>query len=67
MKRLDIKTTATATVTLDGLDVNKVLEAAADLAHHVLEELGPYREKNEIYDMFDCEAEACEFLDMIDD
>ena len=67
MKRLEVKTTATTTVTLDGLDVNDVLAAAADLAHHVLEELGPFREEHGIDEVFPCEAEACEFLDMIDD
>lgn len=66
MKRLEVKATATATVTLDGLDVNDVL-AAADLAHHVLEELGPFREEHGMDEIFPCEAEACEFLDMIDD
>lgn len=54
-------------VTLDGLDVDKVIEQAAQLAHLVLEELSMYRQENGIEDFFSCEAEACSFLDLIDD
>lgn len=43
MKKLKVTTTASATVTLDGLDINDVIQKAADLAHHVLEELSIYR------------------------
>ena len=67
MKRLRIETTATANITLDGLDINEVIQEAADLAHEVLEELSIYRQRNGIDDFFDCEGTACAFLDKIDD
>lgn len=67
MKQLKVTTTASAIVTLDGLDINEVIKQAADLAHLVLEELSIYRQRNEIDDTFDCEGEACAFLDLIDD
>ena len=68
MKRLKITTTASAIVTLDGLDIDEVIERAADLAHFVLEELSVYRQQNNLdNDIFACEGEACAFLDLIDD
>ncbi len=67
MKKLNVITTASATVTLDGLDIDNVIEQAANLAHLVLEELSIYRQRNEIDDTFECEGEACAFLDLIDD
>ena len=67
MKRLKVTTQATATVTLDGLDIDDVIERAANLAHLVLEELSIYRQRNTIDDIFECECEACAFLDLIDD
>lgn len=68
MKRLKITTTASAIVTLDGLDIDEVIERAADLAHLVLEELSVYCQQNNLdNDIFDCECEACAFLDLIDD
>lgn len=67
MKQLKVTTTASAIVTLDGLDINEVIERAADLAHFVLEELSIYRQQNNLDDIFDCEGEACAFLDLIDD
>lgn len=67
MKRLKIETTASALVTLDGLDIDEVIREAAYLAHEVLEELSIYRQRNGIDDFFDCEGTACKFLDMIDD
>ncbi len=68
MKQLKITTIASAIVTLDGLDVDDVIRKAADLAHLVLEELSVYRQRNNLdSDIFDCEAEACAFLDLIDD
>lgn len=67
MKRLKITTKASAVVTLDGLDIDNVIKEAANLAHLVLEELSIYRQKNDIDDTFDCEGEACAFLDLIDD
>lgn len=67
MKRLKVTTQATATVTLDGLDIDDVIERAANLAHLVLEELSIYRQRNTIDDIFECEGEACAFLDLIDD
>ena len=68
MKRLKITTTASAIVTLDGLDIDEVIERAADLAHLVLEELSVYRQRNNLdNDIFTCEGEACAFLDLIDD
>jgi hypothetical protein len=67
MKQLKITTTASAIVTLDGLDIDEVIKQAADLAHLVLEELSIYRQQNNLDDIFDCEGEACAFLDLIDD
>lgn len=67
MKQLKITTTASAIVTLDGLDINDVIKKAADLAHEVLEELSIYRQRNNLDDIFGCEASCCEFLDLIDD
>ncbi len=68
MKQLKITTTASAIVTLDGLDINNVIKQAADLAHEVLEELSIYRQRNGLEsDIFSCEASCCAFLDLIDD
>ena len=67
MKQLKVTTTASSIVTLDGLDVDDVIRKAADLAHEVLEELSIYRQRNNLDDIFSCEASACEFLDLIDD
>jgi hypothetical protein len=67
MKTLRIETKASAIVTLDGLDIDDVVKRAADLAHHVLEELSIYRQENDLDIDFSCEGEACEFLDLIDD
>lgn len=68
MKQLKIITSASAVVTLDGLDIDKVIRKAADLAHEVLEELSIYRQRNELdSDTFSCEASCCEFLNLIDD
>lgn len=67
MKKLKITTTASAEVTLDGLDIDEVIRKAADLAHEVLEELSVYRQRNDLDDIFGCEASCCAFLDLIDD
>jgi len=68
MKQLKVTTTASAIVTLDGLDINDVIKEAADLAHEVLEELSIYRQRNGLEsDIFSCEASACAFLNLIDD
>lgn len=68
MKQLKITTTASAIVTLDGLDIDAVIKQAADLAHEVLEELSIYRQENELdSDTFACEGSCCAFLDLIDD
>lgn len=68
MKQFKITTTASAIVTLDGLDIDDVIQKAADLAHEVLVELSIYRqERNLDSDTFSCEASCCEFLDLIDD
>lgn len=68
MKRLKVTTTASAIVTLDGLDVDDVIRKAADLAHEVLEELSIYRQRHDLdSDTFSCEASCCAFLDLIDD
>ena len=68
MKQLKVTTTASAIVTLDGLDINDVIKKAADLAHEVLEELSIYRQRNDLdSDTFSCECSCCEFLDLIDD
>ena len=68
MKQLKVITTASAIVTLDGLDINDVIKKAADLAHEVLEELSIYRQQHDLdSDTFTCESSCCEFLDLIDD
>lgn len=68
MKHIRIKTTATAEVTLDGLDIDDVIKQAANLAHLVLEELSIYRQDNDLDTFtFECEGKACAFLDLIDD
>lgn len=67
MKQLKITTIASSIITLDGLDVDDVIRQAANLAHLVLEELSVYRQQNNLDDIFDCEGEACAFLDLIDD
>ena len=68
MKQLKVTTTATATVTLDGLDINDVIQQAADLAHEVLEELSIYRQEHDLDPLtFSCEGSCCAFLDLIDD
>lgn len=68
MKQLKITTTASAVVTLDGLDVNEVIMKAAALAHEVLDELSVYKQENDLDpDTFRCEGACCEFLDLIDD
>ncbi len=55
MKQLKITPTASAVVTLDGLDVDDVIRKAADLAHEVLEELSIYRQRNDLdSDTFGC-------------
>ena len=55
--------------TINSYEIHEVIKAAANLAHDVLEELSIYRQRNGIDDpcFFDCEGEACKFLDMIDD
>lgn len=56
MKQLKVTTTASAIVTLDGLDINDVIKKAADLAHEVLEELSIYRQRNDLdSDIFSCQ------------
>ena len=68
MKQIKIKTEATATVTLDGLDIDDVIQQAADLAHEVLEELSFYRQENYLDPLtFSCEGSCCAFLDLISD
>lgn len=68
MKQLKFSTTASAVVTLDGLDINDVIKKAANLAHEVLEELSIYRQQHNLdTDTFICEGSCCAFLDLIDD
>ena len=68
MKQLKVTTTASAIVTLDGLDINKVIERAADLVHEVLEELSIYRQQHNLdLDTFTCEGSCYAFLNLIDD
>lgn len=68
MKHLKVTTTASATVTLDGLDIDEVIKAAADLAHEVLEELSVYRQEHDLDPgTFGCEGSCCAFLDLIGD
>lgn len=67
MNPVEIKTTTTTSVEINGTSVNDVLRRACDLAHSVLEELSMYRQDNGIDNHFDCEGEACEFLDFMGD
>lgn len=68
MKQLKVTTTASATVTLDGLDVDDVIRQAAALAHEVLEELSVYRQRHDLKsDTFSCEVSCCKFLNLIGD
>ena len=68
MKQLKVVTTANTIVTLDGLDINDVIQKAADLAHEVLEELSIYRQRHNLdSETFTCEGSCCAFLDLIDD
>lgn len=68
MKQLKVTTTASAIVTLDGLDINDVIQKAANLAHEVLEELSIYRQEHDLDPLtFGCEGSCCEFLDLVDD
>lgn len=68
MKQLKVTTTASALVTLDGLDIDKVIKQAADLAHEVLKELSIYQQKHNLDLLtFGCEGSCCAFLDLIDD
>ena len=68
MSPLKIKTTTNTDVTINGCEIDEVLYAAADFAHHVLEELSIYRQRNDLDPLtFDCEGEACAFLDLIGD
>ena len=63
MSPLKIKTTTNTDVTINGCEIREVLYAAADFAHHVLEELSIYRQRNDLDPLtFDCEGEACAFL-----
>ena len=67
MYGLEISTKTVTDVTVHGVGIDKVLKAAADLAHSVLEELSVYRQQNDTDVEFSCEADACAFLDMIGD
>lgn len=68
MSPLKIKTTTKTDVTINGCEIHEVLYAATDFAHHVLEELSIYRQRNDLDPLtFDCEGEACAFLDLIGD
>lgn len=68
MKPIKISTSTTVEVTIGGNSVSDIIRSAADLAHAVLEELSLYRQKHDLdIDTFDCEGEACAFLDMIGD
>ena len=58
----------TPTATINGVDADEVIAKAANLAHHVLEELSIYRQQHDLDPFtFSVEGEACEFLDLIDD
>lgn len=68
MKSIKIDTHTTTTVTIDGKPIYEVLKMAADLAHFVCEELSIYRQRHDLDPLeFDCEGEACAFLDAIGD
>ena len=55
-------------VRLGDIPIHDVVNAAAELAHFVLEELSLYRQRNGLEsDTFDCEGECCAFLDLIGD
>lgn len=65
---IKINTTTSTTVTLNGIDISDVVHQAAELAHHLLEELSIYRQRNNLDPFtFSVEGEACEFLDLIGD
>jgi len=68
MSPVKIKTETTTKVTINGVDVEDVIQEAANLAHFVLEELSIYRQRKKLDPLtFDCEGEACAFLDLIGD
>lgn len=68
MKPIKISTSTSVEVTINGKSVSDIIKSAASLAHSVLEELSIYRQRNDLdSETFDCEGEACDFLDMIDD
>lgn len=66
MNSLSIKTKTE--IKVGDVPLDDVLQKAKDLAHFVLEELSIYRQNNNLEsDIFSCEGEACEFLDLIGD
>jgi hypothetical protein len=68
MSPINIKTETSTKVTINGIEIDNVLEEARKLAHTVLEELSVYRQRNNLdSDTFSCEADACAFLDLIGD
>lgn len=66
MSPINIKTSTK--VTINGIEIDDVIEEAKKLAHTVLEELSIYRQQNNLdSDVFYCEGDACAFLDLIGD
>ena len=65
---VDIETKVDTKVTVNGHDINKIVEMTCNLAHEVLEELSIYRQEHDLDDFtFMCEGSCCEFLNTIGD
>ena len=61
-----IETEVKTVATVNGQSADHVIEEAAALAHSVLEELSIWRQQHGMEDdFFSCEAQACQFLDLI--
>jgi hypothetical protein len=68
LQAVKIDTEVKTVATINGQNVDYVLEEAAALAHSVLEELSVWRQQHNMSDeFFSCEAQACQFLDLIGD
>lgn len=68
MSTVKIETEVKAVATVNGQSADHVIEEAAALAHSVLEELSIWRQQHGMEDdFFSCEAQACQFLDLIGD
>lgn len=63
------KTETTTKITVNGHDINEVMDLARELAHHILEETSHLRQSDNRYENLELGSEgtACRFLDMIGD